>query len=203
MQRIRIRDGAGADPARDRSLLEVVEALWAGALAAFPTDTVWGIGVRADDPRAVERLFALKGRDDRKPVACLVPSLAWVEAHWPVPLPGDLREEARRGWPGALTLVAPAPEDFLPAPRRGAPGLGLRVPDHAALRELLARLDLPLAASSANRSGQPVLTDAEAIARELGGQLDLLVELPGPAPTGRASRVVSFEPGGVQRTVRS
>lgn len=191
----------------DPALPDALDALRGGGVAAFPTDTVWGIGARGDDADAVAKLFTAKGRDDGKPMSCLVPSLARLEEWWvgwspDAPLPEPVREEARASWPGATTLIVPAAPGVLPAPRRGVAGIGFRVPGHPGLRRVLELLDLPLANSSANPSGAPPLADEAAVVDALGDRLDVLLALGGEA-SGRASRVLAYDPAAGFRTLRS
>ncbi|HJP89678.1 MAG TPA: L-threonylcarbamoyladenylate synthase [Candidatus Limnocylindrales bacterium] len=173
---------------------EAIRVLRAGGVVAIPTDTVYGIGVALDTPGGIERLFAAKQRPPDKAIALLLADVEQASAI------GDLTPAAqalaRAFWPGGLTLVVPRREDVpLPAALTGgalAPGaiptVGLRVPDHDAPRSLARALG-PLPTTSANRSGEPELRDADAIEAELGGALDLVLD-GGPATGGPASTVV-------------
>jgi len=173
---------------------EAVRVLAAGGLVAIPTDTVYGIAVALTTPGGIERLFAAKSRPPDKAIALL---LADVEQAREI---GDLSPAAealgRAFWPGGLTLVVRRRVDrALPAALAGgdlAPGaiptVGLRVPAHDAPRTLARELG-PLPTTSANRSGEPELGDADAIAAELGAALDLILD-GGPAAAGTASTVV-------------
>ena len=127
------------------------EALEAGAVIGVPTDTVYGIAARWDSPAGVRRLFAAKGRPPEQPVAVLFPSAAAIEDA----LPGlDARsaQVLRALLPGPFTFVV-ATTVARPALVGTAGSLGVRVPDHPALLELLRSLGTPLAATSANLSG--------------------------------------------------
>ena len=179
-------DGAGREAA--------IRTLRAGGVVAIPTDTVYGIGVALETPGGIERLFAAKQRPPDKAIALL---LADAEQASEI---GDMTPAAHAlahaFWPGGLTLVVPRREDVpLPAALTGgalAPGaiptVGLRVPDHDAPRALARALG-PLPTTSANRSGEPELRDADAIEAELGAALDLILD-GGPATGGPASTVV-------------
>jgi L-threonylcarbamoyladenylate synthase len=124
-----------------------------GALIVLPTDTVYGVGARPDDPEAMERLFKLKGRSEDVAVAVLVASLEAV-----VDIASyDERAKrlARRVWPGAVTLVLPrTPRSAKWALGGDSSTIGVRVPRHPTALDLLSRTG-PLAVSSANRSGDP------------------------------------------------
>ena len=160
----------------------------------MPTDTVYGIAVALDSPGGIERLFAAKQRPPDKAIALLLADVEQASAI------GELTPAATAlataFWPGGLTLVVPRRADVpLPAALTGgalAPGAiptgGLRVADHDAPRAL-ARVLGPLPTTSANRSGEPELRDADAIDTELGGALELILD-GGPAAGGPASTVV-------------
>ena len=173
---------------------EAIRVLRAGEVVAVPTDTVYGIAVALDTPGGIERLFAAKQRPPDKAIALLLAD--WEQAA----AIGEMTPAAialgRAFWPGGLTLVVPRRADVpLPAALTGgalAPGaiptVGLRVPAHDAPRALARALG-PLPTTSANRSGEPELRDADAIDAKLGDALDLILD-GGPASGGPASTVV-------------
>ncbi|OFW60792.1 MAG: hypothetical protein A2133_04145 [Actinobacteria bacterium RBG_16_64_13] len=130
----------------------VVNALAAGAVIGVPTDTVYGIGARWDSPAGVRRLFAAKGRPPDQPVAVLFPSVDSIEMALP-----DLGPEAAK----VMRALLPGPYTFVVStsvPRQDLVGtadsLGVRVPAQPVLLELLSSLGTPLAATSANRTGE-------------------------------------------------
>ena len=149
--------------------------LAAGELLAFPTETVYGLGARADDDAAVRRIFAAKGRPAAHP---LIVHAADVEQarRFAAELAGRRRRQlAQAFWPGPLTLIVPRAAGAWPRPRRaGRRSIGLRVPAHpvaqALLREAL-RLGVPgVAAPSANRFGRVSATTAAHVAQEFGAR---------------------------------
>lgn len=157
-----------------------------GSLAAFPTDTVYGLGVPASNARSIERLYAVKGRDRSKAIAILVADLSQLPQ-----ITLDLNEPARRlaerFWPGALTLVVPRhpalPENLSPLPT-----IGVRMPDHFFAQELI-KLCGPLATTSANLSGRPDTRTAADVLMQIGAQIELILD-GGRAPGGVPSTVV-------------
>jgi L-threonylcarbamoyladenylate synthase len=176
----------------DAGLPAALEALAAGRLILFPTETVYGVGARCDRPAAVAALRAAKGRAEDKPLQVLVPCAAAAA--------GLARFNrlaaalAARFWPGPLTLVLPA-ESAAPAELVTAAGtIGLRCPQHAGLARLLAGSG-PLAASSANLAGQPPATTCAAATAALGSAVALALD-GGPASLGQASTVVAIEGDG-------
>jgi len=169
---------------------EAARALEAGGIVAFPTDTVYGIGVALGTPGGIERLFAAKQRPPDRAIALLVADADQAAGIGELNAPAVAL--ARGFWPGGLTLVVPRRGDrTLPAELTGEGAhatVGLRVPDHDAPRAL-ARAVGPLPTTSANRSGEPEARDADALEAELGDALDLILD-GGPAAGGPASTVV-------------
>jgi L-threonylcarbamoyladenylate synthase len=159
-------------------------AIAAGGVIAFPTDTVYGVGVDLRQPTAVARLYALKGRPQEKALPVLLADTGeWTQVAC------DASEAAlrlmRAFWPGALTIVLPRRPDVPDALAPLAATSALRVPAHEPLRRVLARTG-PLATSSANRSGEPPASDAAAVRAALGAGLALLLDggaLPPSAPS--------------------
>jgi L-threonylcarbamoyladenylate synthase len=143
---------------RDRA----IEALRSGETVVYPTETFYGMGADALSLAALDRLFALKGREPGKPVALIA-----ADARSAFELARELPEAARRladaFWPGPLTLVLPA-RDNLPGPLIGPDcRVGVRVSSHPIARALAAGLGRPITATSANLAGgQPATTLAEA-----------------------------------------
>ncbi|MGD0093478.1 MAG: L-threonylcarbamoyladenylate synthase [Planctomycetota bacterium] len=163
-------------------IAHAAKLLQAGALVAFPTETVYGLGADARNAEAVARLMAVKGRQENKPFSLLVPSLSQAEALCGG-FPRIARKLARVYWPGPLTLVLP---------RRGGGTVGLRLPDHPIARALLARCGFPLATPSANRAGAAEPVTAQQVREALDGQVALVLD-GGPARQGRPSAVVRVQ----------
>lgn len=177
-----------------------------GGLAAFPTETVYGLGADATNARAVAALYAAKGR----------PSFNPLIAHL-----SDLEAASREGifdaaaqvlaaafWPGPLTLVVPvAPTcTVCDLARSGLDTIALRVPSHPVARALLTAAGRPIVAPSANRSGRVSPTEADHVLEDLDGLIDAVVE-GGPTAIGLESTIVAclggtprlLRPGGVPR----
>lgn len=166
------------------ALDETARVLSRGGVALIPTDTVYGIAAHPRFPAAVERLYAAKKRDARKPVALLAASAAAVSA-FGAALEGRALALARLHWPGALTLVLPCGGGFE----------GFRVPDSKFARDLCERCGGVLRVSSANISGSEAAADAAAALAALGAECDIAVD-GGPAAVGAASTVVKFASAG-------
>ncbi|UZX16669.1 L-threonylcarbamoyladenylate synthase [Thermus sp. PS18] len=175
-----------------KELQEAAETLRRGGLVAFPTDTVWGVLARMEDEAACRRIYELKGREEGKPLQVLVADL---ESALKLADLGKLRDKflrlAEAFWPGGLTVVVPG-QGIPPWISRDG-SVGLRMPDHVLLRELLRRVGGYAAATSLNRSGEPpVRTEAEARAFAVD------YVFPGEA-MGLASSVVDLRTGQVLR----
>jgi L-threonylcarbamoyladenylate synthase len=168
------------------------EALGSGSLVVFPTETVYGLAARPDDPDATEAVFRAKRRPKGLNLPILAPSTpdAWEIAS---PTPGAERLAASF-WPGPLTLVLPRTPRSSPwrlGEQRDT--VGVRVPDHPLTSVLLERAG-PLAATSANVSGALPLSDPSRLVDAFGESVAVyLVLAPGaPRPTERPSTVVDL-----------
>ncbi|MBO6167456.1 MAG: Sua5/YciO/YrdC/YwlC family protein [Kiritimatiellae bacterium] len=177
--------------ASDDTTETLAMALKSGAVAVIPTDTVYGLAAHPDCPDAVARLYTIKGREAKKPIAMLADS-AETLARRGFALAGQAAALAERHWPGALTLVI---QD-----RNGA-WEGLRVPNHAWTRRLIASCGGLLRVTSANLSGQRPATDAPAALKEVGLSADFVVD-DGTSPGGTASTVVKAFPDGSLEILR-
>jgi tRNA threonylcarbamoyl adenosine modification protein (Sua5/YciO/YrdC/YwlC family) len=174
---------------RDAGLKAAEAAARAGNLVALPTDTVYGIGADAFNASAVSALLAAKGRGRDMPLPVLVGSWATIDG-----LALEVSDAARRlieaFWPGALSLVI-----------RQAPSLAwdlgdtngtvmVRMPMHPVALDLLRNVG-PMAVSSANRSGRPPATTAEAAKDQLGADVSVYLD-GGAAPVGVPSTIVDI-----------
>jgi L-threonylcarbamoyladenylate synthase len=171
-------------------LNEAAEVLARGGLVAFPTDTVYGVGCHAFRPAAIQRLYAAKERPRDKAIPLLIAdprSLLMVARH----VPDEAALLACRFWPGGLTLVLPRSQRLPTILTGGEDSVAVRVPDHEIPLSLIRKLGAPLAASSANRSGHPAPIEAEAVERELGDRIELLID-GGACPGGVASTVLDL-----------
>jgi L-threonylcarbamoyladenylate synthase len=173
--------------ATDPEALEQAQAaLRSGGLAAFPTDTVYGLGALTFDARAVESIYPAKDRPPEKAIPVLVADAGDMPAVARL-VPEMAQRLAARFWPGPLTLVVPRRPD-LPLAVSTTDTVGVRVPDHNLARALL-RLTGPLAVTSANLSGQPGPSTADEVLAQLGGRIDVILD-GGRTPGGVPSTVV-------------
>ena len=155
-------------------------------MAVIPTDTVYGLAAKLDDPSAIGRIFDLKGRPRSKPLPVLVPSI--VTATRLALFPPEAFRMASEEWPGPLTLVVEAAS---PLPQIGGDGtsVGLRVPNHSFTLEVLRHCG-PLAATSANRSGMATEPTVDGVMEDFGEGVDLYID--GGELAAPPSRVISL-----------
>lgn len=183
----------GNDPA---ALAEAARRLTAGELVAFPTETVYGLGARADDDAAVARIFAAKGRPSNHPLIVHVLDASGA-ALFAQGLPPVAIVLMKAFWPGPLTVIVPRAPDQAAAAAGGQASIGLRCPAHPvaiALLRAARELGVPgVAAPSANRFGRVSPTRAQHVASEFGDAL--LVLDGGDCEVGIESTIVDCSRG--------
>jgi L-threonylcarbamoyladenylate synthase len=188
---------------RDRALGEGVRVLSEGFPVAIPTETVYGLAADATNPAAVTRIYETKGRPQFNPLICHMADMAMAERYAIFDPVSRLLAESF--WPGPLTLILPlrAESGIHALATAGLDTVGIRLPQGFA-RDLIAALDRPLAAPSANTSGKVSATSAQHVADDLGERIKLILD-GGAAPVGVESTIVKVEgdtvrllrPGGV------
>jgi L-threonylcarbamoyladenylate synthase len=157
------------------SLMRAAETLRRGGLVAFPTETVYGLGVHALDRDAVRRLFAAKGRPTNDPLIVHVDTVVRMDG-LAMDIPAAARLLAERFWPGPLTLVLPRSPLVPDEVTAGLNTVAIRVPAHPVARALLAAAAIPVAAPSANLFSRPSPTRASHVLEDLDGRIDLVVD---------------------------
>lgn len=149
------------------------EIIREGGLVAFPTETVFGIGVDATNGDAVAKLFEAKGRPSNNPlIVHLDDGGQWARAASELPKVAEALLDAF--CPGPLTLVLPKLPTISDQVTAGLKTVGVRIPDHSIAREILRIAAVPVAAPSANRSGRPSGTTWQAVAEDLDGRIDAI-----------------------------
>jgi tRNA threonylcarbamoyl adenosine modification protein (Sua5/YciO/YrdC/YwlC family) len=164
--------------------------LGAGKLVAVPTETVYGLAADAAQGAAVEAIYAAKGRPEQKPLNVLVDGMAMAETVCRdiPPLAYDL---ARAFWPGPLTMILWGTGTLPPVVAAGGATQGVRCPDQALTLAVIRALGRPLAAPSANLSGQPSPKTAQAVLAGLAGRSDAVLD-GGPCTLGIESTIVDL-----------
>jgi L-threonylcarbamoyladenylate synthase len=155
-------------------LRAVVADLRAGGTVIFPTETVYGLGTSAFSPQGIRRIYQLKGRSWRKPLAVLVPDLTAARPLIEM-IPREAFRLAKAFMPGPLTLVfkASALGRLLMA---GKDTIGVRVPDHPIALQILKAVGVPLATTSVNRSGQEPAASGAAAEKIFGAKVNWLLD---------------------------
>ena len=178
-------------------LAEAAAHILAGEPVAVPTETVYGLAADATNPRAVARIYEVKGRPSFNPLIVHVDSLAAAERL--AAFSAEARMLAEHFWPGPLTLVLPRREDagLAPAVSAGLATIGVRVPSHPAMLALLRAVGRPLAAPSANASGSISPTTAGHVLASLRARAPLILDA-GATERGVESTIVAVGPDGVR-----
>jgi L-threonylcarbamoyladenylate synthase len=179
-------------PADPSHITQAAARLRAGAVIAFPTDTLYGVGARAADPAAVARLYQVKRRPSVQPMVWLVTGQDQVERFAVVSLAAA--ELMARFWPGPLTLVLPA------STATNGPTIAVRAPNHDVALALLTALGEPIASSSANPAGQSPPVDADQVIAALGDELDVVLD-GGRCAIGQPSTILDLT-GAAPRVLR-
>ncbi len=188
------------DPA---TIEEAAAALRAGKLVVFPTETVYGLGAHALDPRAVQKIFDAKERPATDPLIVHLAHIGQV-GQCAAATPAGARTLALSFWAGPLTLILPKRPEVPDIVTAGLPSVALRVPSHRVARALMETAAVPIAAPSANRFSRPSPTKAEHVIEDLDGRVDLILDA-GATDIGLESTIVDFtvdpplvrRPGGI------
>ena len=157
-----------------------------GGVIAMPTDTLYALTAAADDAAAVRRVFAIKGREQGRPLPLFVSGIEMAERiaesqrHGAAP-----RDE--RFWPGQLTIVVSKRQDFDSEALAGSQTVGLRVPDNAVARAVVEALGAPVTGTSANLSGGPTPSPPTKCAGSSASGIDLILDA-GPCATASPRR---------------
>lgn len=190
-------EGRGDDPTD--AIARAASLLRHGQVVAFPTETVYGLGANALDPRAVARVFAIKRRPAFDPLIVHVDSpgkVAWVASK----VPPAAEKLMRAFWPGPLSLVLPKSPLIGDLVTAGLPTVAVRMPAHELALSLLRACGLPVCAPSANPFGYVSPSCAEHVVEQLGDAVDCVID-GGPCSVGIESTIVDLS-AGVARLLR-
>jgi len=165
------------------AITRALEVLLSGGLVAFPTDTVYGVGVLAFHAEAIESIYIAKDRPMEKAIPILIADVEdLIKVANEIPI--FAARLIARFWPGPLTVLVPK-KPTLPEAISATSTVGVRVPNHDVARSLLRRAG-PMAVTSANISGQANPTTAQQVFAQLGGRIPLILdggETPGGIPS--------------------
>lgn len=181
------------DPLSDNRKLyaRAAEILANGGLVGIPTETVYGLGADALNPDAVAAIFEVKGRPSFDPLIIHLHHGKELEKYTAVP--EELKELVHtlsaKFWPGPLTMVLPKAANIPDIVTSGLSTVAVRVSAHSAMRGVAKALGRPIAAPSANRFGHISPTSASAVNKELGGEIDMILDA-GACSEGLESTIV-------------
>ncbi len=161
--------------ADNAAIKTAVSLLQQGRLVAFPTETVYGLGADANNPEAVRRIFAAKGRPVDHPLIVHIPDLACL-SQWAQNIPDAAHHLAAHFWPGPLAIILSKQPGVPLEVTGGQTTVGLRLPNHPVALQLLQAFGGGIAAPSANRFCRISPTQASHVAEELGNAVDLILE---------------------------
>jgi len=169
-------------------LTRVASALRQGRVVAYPTETLYGLGVDPFREEALERLYVLKGRPAEMPVSILVKDVTMLQevAH---DLSGTAMRLIEAFLPGPLTLVLPARPHLPQRFTAGTGKVGIRISAHPLVGQLFASYPAPITTTSANPTGQPSARDARTVLSYFPKGLDCILDA-GTVPGGTGSTVV-------------
>ncbi len=171
-------------------MAQAAELIREGKLIAVPTETVYGLACNGLDEAAVQAVYEVKGRPEQKPLSLMISGPEAI-ADYCVEVPRAAVDLAERFWPGPLTIVLKADSSVPEIVRAGGSTVGLRCPDHPLTLQALRLAGLPFAAPSANPSGAPSPTTAEAVLAYFDGKISAVID-GGPCDIGLASTVLDM-----------
>lgn len=164
------------------------EAIEAGEVIVYPTETVYGLGADAFSPSAIERIYTLKGRDRDKPLSVAIPSIASLD-HVARPSSAT-RKFIDRFLPGPVTVICRRQPSLPSIVTAGSDRVGIRIPDHPIATTLLTQTG-PLSATSANRSGHESVRTIEQLDPAIASGASVVLD--GGTTQGTASTVVDVD----------
>jgi len=152
----------------------IVKVLQGEGVIVYPTDTFYGIGVNCFSEESIDKIFYLKKRETYKPISLVISDVEMLR-EVAVDIPEVFTTIYREFWPGPLTLIFKASTRLPQSLLKGEMTIGVRLPAHPWLRELIRRAGFPLTATSANISGEKEISDPEETIEIFSGKVDLIV----------------------------
>ncbi len=176
---------------RGDNLSPAIDALKKGEVVAFPTETVYGLGADATNSRACQKIFEAKGRPSDNPLIVHVLDIKGLESVLAGSMPKAAAVLTEKFWPGPLTVIVPSNDTIPPLVRGFMPTVAVRSPSHLIARALIAAVNRPLAAPSANRSGRPSPTRVKDVWQDLHGRIPYIID-GGDSLVGLESTIVDL-----------
>jgi len=165
-----------ADYTEENIIADAAAIISRGGVIAYPTETIYGLGVDATNERAIRRIFEIKGRDFANPISVIIGKREDV---YPLVrnIPDDAEKLMDAFWPGPLTIVLEAADGVSPLLTAGTGKIGIRLSGHNGARHIAGLTGKPLTATSANLSGAPECLDANQVIRQIGDKIEAVVDL--------------------------
>ena len=157
------------------------QALLSGRIVAFPTETVYGLGVCADNNAAIDNLYCVKQRSRDKKLSIMIAAPEEV-TKYVKQIPPIAEKLIRAFWPGPLTIILELEDNST---------VGLRNPNNRVIRDLINAVEIPIASTSANISGRPPAIDAQQVLVNFSDKIDIVLD-DGPAEAGNPSTIVKI-----------
>lgn len=183
----------------EQNIAHCADLLRSGELVAVPTETVYGLAGNALTEASARKIFAVKGRPLIDPLIAHFHQIESASQH--IELNPSIERAAEAFWPGPLTIVAPKKPSIPDIVTAGLPSAAIRIPGHPVLRKLLAQLEFPLAAPSANPFGYVSPTQATHVERTLGHQIKAILDA-GPCQHGVESTILDLRNASSPRILR-
>ena len=161
-----------------------------GGLVALPTETVYGLGANGLDEKAVKRIFEAKGRPQDNPLILHITGAQWLPRYCR-DIPPLAYALARKFWPGPLTMILKRRSCVPDVVTAGLDTVAVRCPNNPATLAIIREAGVPIAAPSANRSGRPSCTTAQAVLEDMNGRIDGIVD-GGPCALGVESTILDL-----------
>lgn len=185
---------------KDNDLSYAVQVIKSGGLVGVPTETVYGLAANGFDADAVAKIYELKGRPETKPLSLLVSDIDMatsVCADFPI----SAQRLADAFWPGPLTIVLPSDKTVPEIVTAGGSTVGVRCPNHPKTLELIRLAGVPIAAPSANMSGEKSPKCAGDVLKYFDGKIACVID-GGICTLGIESTIVALAPDGVYKILR-
>ncbi len=184
------------DSGKARSITQAAQVILEGGVIIYPTETIYGIGANALEPKIVEKVFAIKERKKSNPILVLVPNRESLE-ELVIGVPERAEVLMRNFWPGPLTIVFQASPIVSPILTAGTGKIGIRLSSDNFCRELLSICGIPITSTSANLSGEPNPDSIGIISKLVLDSVDLIVDA-GKLISQTPSTVVDVTKGKVE-----
>jgi tRNA threonylcarbamoyl adenosine modification protein (Sua5/YciO/YrdC/YwlC family) len=173
------------------NIQQVADAIRAGAVVVFPTETVYALACDATNPGAIEKIFQIKSRDQKKALSLLVADIETIERYAEVSL--ELRGLINKFSPGPITYVLDVRSNIgIPEALIKSSTLGFRIPNHQTALEILQKCGVPLIGTSVNKSGGIAATSIDKIGDEIKEKVDIILD-GGESEIGISSTVVKID----------